>query len=217
MRLVLIADTHRFEDDLRDVPSGDVLIHAGDACRRGTLQELAGASAWLGAFPHRHKLFVAGNHDRALQDHPAEARALLLRDGLSYLEDNGVELEGVRFWGSPWTPAFHDWAFMRERGAPLRERWALIPEGLHVLVTHGPPRGYGDATTDGRGQGCEDLLRRVHEARPLLHVYGHIHEGRGAWRAGTTTFVNATTWECELPPAVIDLDAATGQVDVVAI
>lgn len=70
MRLVTIADTHRFEDGLRDVPSGDVLIHAPDTCRSGTLRELAAASAWLEAFPHRHKLFVAGNHRRVLQATP---------------------------------------------------------------------------------------------------------------------------------------------------
>lgn len=215
MRIVVVADTHRFEEDLPAVPDGDVLVHAGDACRGGSLDELAGALAFLRAMPHRHKLFVAGNHDKALQRQPREARALM--GDIRHLEDEGVELDGVRFWGSPWTPVFHDWAFMLERGAPLREKWRLIPEGVHVLITHGPPRGFGDAPVDGRGAGCDDLLARVQEVRPLLHVYGHIHQGRGAWREGPTTFVNATTWECELPPAVIDVDVTNGLVDVVTV
>ena len=43
---------------------------------------------------------------------PEQARGLLTN--AIYLEDSGVEIDGVRFWGSPWTPTFMDWAFMLE-------------------------------------------------------------------------------------------------------
>lgn len=214
MRIVALADTHLFHEDLGELPDGDVLVHAGDACRAGTLEELAHAVAFLKALPHRHKLFVAGNHEVALERSPAAARALF-GDEVRYLEDDGVELDGVRFWGSPWTPRFHDWAFMRERGTSIAERWAQIPSDTHVLVTHGPPLGFGDAAADGRGLGCADLLNRTLEVRPLLHLFGHIHQGRGSWRSGETTFANVTTWECELPPTVIDVDVAAREVRVV--
>lgn len=206
MRIVAMADTHTFHDELH-VPDGDVLIHAGDMARAGTLEELAGVASFLRALPHRHKIVVAGNHDTAFQTEPAAARALF--DGFHYLEDTEVTLDGVRIYGSPWQPAFNDWAFNLERGEALAEKWALIPEGIDVLVTHGPPRGFGDRTPDNRGEGCADLRARVLEVRPKLHLFGHIHQDRGLWRSEDVTFVNVTTWECDLPPAVLDYDQAT--------
>ena len=90
------------------------------------------------------------------------------------------------------------------RGQPLAERWALIPEDTDVLITHGPPRGYGDRCFDGRREGCDDLLARLDVVRPSLHLFGHIHEDRGHWWRDETLIVNATVAECEAPPTVLD-------------
>jgi hypothetical protein len=30
-----------------------------------------------------------------------------------YLNDSGVEIDGLKFWGSPVQPYFHNWAFNR--------------------------------------------------------------------------------------------------------
>jgi predicted phosphodiesterase len=205
VRIVAIADTHLFHDDLA-VPDGDVLIHAGDMCRSGALAELEVAATWLARLPHRHKIVVAGNHDRALEREPDGARALLA--GMHYLEDSGITLDGITFWGSPWTVLFHDWSFMLPRGEPLADRWRRIPDRLDVLVTHGPPEGIGDQTPQGRA-GCADLRRRLAEVTPRLHLFGHIHQDGGAWPEGNTLCVNVTTWECERPPTVFDIDATT--------
>src|SRR5262249_49740326 len=98
--------------------------------------------------------------------------------------------------------------FNLPRGAALAGKWALIPTGLDVLITHGPPRGYGDRTSYGpERQGCADLRARVEVVRPRLHLFGHIHEDGGVWREPHTLYVNCTTWECERAPTVIDLDA----------
>jgi hypothetical protein len=130
-----------------------------------------------------------------------------------YLQDSGATVAGLRFWGSPWQPAYNDWAFNLPRGAPLAQKWALIPEGLDVLVTHGPPAGYGDGSSIGRERaGCADLIARVEVTRPRLHLFGHIHEDGGTWTHGSTTFANCTTWECERPPTVIDIEPATVRV-----
>ncbi|HEX2569528.1 MAG TPA: metallophosphatase domain-containing protein [Polyangia bacterium] len=215
MRLVAVADTHLFHDELV-IPDGDVFIHAGDLCRAGSLDELAEASRWLRALPHRIKIFIAGNHDWAFQSHPEPARRLLGPE-IIYLQDTGTTVEGLRFWGSPWQPAFNDWAFNLPRGPELAEKWALIPEGLDVLVTHGPPKGIGDHTSYGaRRAGCADLRERVAAVRPRLHLFGHIHEDGGAWDIDGTTFVNCTTWECERAPTVIDISPGTGEVQVLA-
>lgn len=226
MRIVALADTHLRHERLRDATAipfrdeGDVLVHAGDLCQRGTLEELEAAAVFLAALPHRTKIVVAGNHELCLQKRPEEARALLAHHGLVYLEDDGVTVDGVRFWGSPWQPLFRVWAFGARRGPELAAKWAHIPEDVDVLVTHGPPWGFGDRVRLGRlgarrfggspdrevHAGCADLRRRIEVVRPRLHVFGHIHQDRGTWRHGEMVLVNATTAEGAFPAAVVELD-----------
>lgn len=210
MRIVAVADTHTFEADLGSLPEGDVFIHAGDLARAGTLDEMAPVAQWIRSLPHRHKIVVAGNHDWCfVRDRPA-AEALF-GDSVIYLQDDDCVIDGVTFWGSPWQPAFNDWAFNLPRGATLAKKWAMIPETTDVLITHGPPRGFGDGTWQAR-LGCEDLLRAVHRVRPRLHLFGHIHQDGGVWREHGVCFGNVTTWECERGATVLDLDPASGAV-----
>jgi len=204
MRIVAVADTHLFHRDLA-VPDGDVFVHAGDMCRGGDLVELRAAADWINRLPHRHKVIVAGNHDWAFAREQAAARAMF--PGAHYLEDSEVAIDGVRFYGSPWQPEFCGWAFNLHRGPDLAAIWAKIPHGLDVLVTHGPPHGFGDRVTELTRAGCADLRRRVTDVKPRLHLFGHIHQDGGTWRDGATLFANVTTWECARGASVFDLDA----------
>jgi Icc-related predicted phosphoesterase len=205
MRIVCLSDTHNLHDRIR-VPEGDLLLHAGDATNRGTEKEVSAFTDWLAAQPHRHKVVVAGNHDFLFERQPGVARAHV--HGAVYLQDDAVEIEGIRIWGSPWQPEFYDWAFNLPRGAALREKWDLIPEGTDVLITHGPPQGVRDGV-DGRPEGCADLLEAVRRVRPRLHLFGHIHEGYGREERDGTTFVNASICDRGYrpvnPPVVVDL------------
>jgi predicted phosphodiesterase len=213
MRIVAVADTHTFEKDLGELPEGDVFVHAGDLLRGGTLDELAPVADWIRRLPHRHKIVVAGNHDGCFQRERAAACAVL--GDVVYLEDSEIVIDGVRFWGSPWQPAYNDWFFNLPRGAALAEKWARIPEGIDVLVTHGPPLGFGDqGPVEGRA-GCQDLLARVRVVRPALYLFGHIHQDGGLWREGGACFCNVTTWECERGATVIDFDPARRSVTAV--
>jgi predicted phosphohydrolase len=215
LRIVAVADTHTFEADLGAIPEGDVFIHAGDLLRAGTLEELGPVTDWIRRLPHRRKIVIAGNHDWCFLK-AKEAACDLLGDAI-YLEDSATTIEGVRFWGSPWQPEYNDWAFNLPRGMALAEKWAMIPDDLDVLITHGPPHGFGDAGPSEGRAGCEDLLRRVRQVRPKVHLFGHIHQDGGIWRDGSTCFINVTTWECERPPTVIDVDPSTGGVAEVAV
>lgn len=206
VRIVAVADTHLFHGEL-DVPDGDVLVHAGDLCRGGELDELREAAMWLAALPHRHKVIVAGNHDWAFVREPEAARAAVA--GMVYLQDREATIDGLRFYGSPWQPAFHDWAFNLPRGPELAAVWAEIPHGLDVLVTHSPPDGIGDATPVGGRAGCAELASRVATVRPRLHLFGHIHQDGGLWVRDGVVSANVTTWECERAPTVIDIDRET--------
>lgn len=210
MRLVCISDTHGLHRQLRDIPDGDVLIHAGDFLGVGKLDELEDFNEWLGGLPHRHKIIIAGNHDWAIQDHPEAAR-LLITEAV-YLEDEGVEVESIRFWGSPWTPYFRNWAFNLKRGEPLARRWAKIPDNTDVLITHGPPRGILDeAHVNFRVEraGCQDLADRVEQLRVKAHIFGHIHEGYGQTDQNGVRYVNASTctirYRPDNPPITLDV------------
>lgn len=56
-----------------------------------------------------------------------------------YLENSGVTVEGLRFWGCPVTPVPATMAFALERGAASRKYWDKVLTEIDVLVTHGPP------------------------------------------------------------------------------
>lgn len=205
MRIVCLSDVHSKQDRLQ-VPDGDLLLVAGDLTKRGTEDEIRRFDDWLARLPHPHKVVIAGNHDFLFEHRPSEARRLIT--AAVYLEDELVEVGGLRVWGSPWQPRFFDWAFNLDRGEPLREKWAAIPPGIDVLLTHGPPYGILDRVAGGDHVGCQDLLEAVERVRPRWHVFGHIHEAYGVVRGGATTFVNAST--CTLsyapsnPPVVVE-------------
>lgn len=206
MRIVAISDTHGMHDRLA-LPDGDVLVHAGDFSAYGRADEIAGFDGWAAGQPFRRVVVIAGNHDRCLERMPITRR--LFRH-CTYLCDEAVEIEGVRFYGSPWQPEFMDWAFNLPRGEPLRRKWARIPRGTEVLVTHGPPAGIGDRTLFGKSAGCADLRDAIERVQPALHLFGHIHEGSGTWPLGAATCINATTCDAAYrlvnPPWVIDLE-----------
>ena len=205
MRIVCLSDTHGQHARLT-VPDGDVLVHAGDFSMNGRPEEIARFDSWLAGLPHRHKLVIAGNHDFLFEHEPERARRLL--PSALYLRDELVEVAGLRIWGSPWQPWFHDWAFNLPRGPALAAKWALIPAGVDVLVTHGPPHGVLDRTLSGEAVGCEELTLALACVRPRLHVFGHIHEACGRLERDGTTFVNACNLDVHYrpvqPPIVVE-------------
>jgi Icc-related predicted phosphoesterase len=98
---------------------------------------------------------------------------------ITYLNDSGVEIDGVKFWGSPVQPWFYNWAFNR-KGTDICKHWDMIPNDTHVLLTHGPVKGYLDMTQRGEPVGCPYLLEKITQMSNLkLHVCGHIHEAYG--------------------------------------
>lgn len=174
MKIVCISDTHGLHNQVK-VPDGDLLIHAGDLTNSGTYKEAISALNWISNLPHKHKVVIAGNHDFCF-----EKGSMPIPDGVTYLENSGVEIEGFKIWGSPITPWFRDWAFNRHRGEEIKKYWDMIPDDTNILITHGPPEGFGDMNLEGKTVGCKDLLFRIEQLNDLnLHIFGHIHEGYG--------------------------------------
>jgi Icc-related predicted phosphoesterase len=196
MKIAAISDIH---GTLPDIPPCDLLLIAGDICPIRNHGEQYQANwldtefrRWLESLVQvRQVVGIAGNHDFVFQNEPG----LVPRDlRWIYLQDELTVFEGLKIWGTPWQPWFHDWAF---NGSPelLQQKWALMPDKLDVIVVHGPPRGYGDAVPRAGSvehTGCPHLLKRIEAIKPRLVVYGHIHEGRGEWRLGDTILANVT-------------------------
>ena len=176
-----ISDLHGFVPVLQ---GGDLLIVAGDCTARNQTKEWKQFFDWFKSQDYKKKILVAGNHDGFLVDcissKVAEEMGIREDWDYDYLMDSGIEFEGLKIWGSPWTPKFFNWYFMKKRGPEIEEKWELIPEDTNILITHGPPYGKLDKNDDGIHCGCVDLQNAVNFMDNLkLHVFGHIHEGYG--------------------------------------
>jgi Icc-related predicted phosphoesterase len=199
MRIVAASDLHGQLPPVADVPRGDVLTLAGDLCPDGDPAYQLNwirtrFAAWVEQLPMTHVVATWGNHDWVGLEVPAPAVA-----NVSWLCDSGVEIDGCRFWGSPWSLPFFDWAFMRPE-ADLARAWELMWNDADVVVVHCPPHGYGDRTRDGHNAGSSSLRERLETVQPQLVLFGHIHEAFGQWgvAGGTWANVSLVNFHCRL-------------------
>ena len=188
-----IADLHGFDPKL---DGGDLLIVAGDLTARDTDEQHRDFILWLAQKQHsknKYKkiIYIAGNHDHFLYD---DSRYGQIKTdpkwGIEYLCDSGTEFEGLKIWGSPWSPYFdrvnpHCTAFMKP-DKELSEIWKKIPDDTDILITHCPPFGIRDSIAlpyDGKlfHAGSMTLAAEManRENVPKLWVWGHIHEAYG--------------------------------------
>lgn len=188
IRLVCLSDTHCLKP--LHVPSGDILIHAGDLTNAGTPSELQDQIDWLATLPHRHKIVIAGNHDTYLDPRSrgtlslADQKATLKWHGVRYLQHSSTTLKlpsnrTLNIFGAPQIPACggEDFAFQYPRG---QNAWSdTIPPETDILVTHTPPKHHLDLPPGSLG--CEHLAAEVARVRPLVHIFGHVHAGRSDW------------------------------------
>jgi Icc-related predicted phosphoesterase len=208
-KVVFISDTHNLHAKVR-IPECDILVHSGDATGRGTFQEVSSFLFWLSQQPAKHKVLIWGNHDHLQERDPGLANMLLSEHpSITYLENSSAEVMGLKFWGSPWTPKFFDWAFNADPDK-LIEVWNQIPEGLDILVTHGPPFGILDLAESGDQIGCKSLKYEVmNRAKPKIHIFGHCHEGYGTFKFESTLYINASTCNSKYqpvnPPIVMEI------------
>jgi Icc-related predicted phosphoesterase len=211
VRIICISDTHELHREV-DVPRGDLLLHAGDFSFFGKRSSmLRDFNSWLGELPHRYKVIVPGNHDFLLED-PRNRSAIT---NAVMLIDSGIEIQGIKIWGSPVTPLYGV-AFGISAAADRARRWAKIPVGTDIVITHGPAFGVLDRNADSNiHQGCPELLDALKRLRPRLHVCGHVHAGYGTLRTRDTYHVNAALFDewggVEKRPIVVDLEQSTGR------
>ena len=204
--LTLISDTHNKHKHvhnglLGDLKGGDILIHAGDISSMGYEHEITEFAKWFDTLDYSHKIFIAGNHDWGFQNNAEKVKGNLSGyKTIDYIQDELITIQDddkpeVKIWGSPWQPEFYDWAFnLPKNGDELKSKWDMIPEGIDILVTHGPAWGLLDDVDGRRGDhlGCELLAERIKSIKPKIHVCGHIHTGYGHYFDGHTHYFNAS-------------------------
>ena len=194
-KITFISDTHTKHRHLtNDLPGGDILIHCGDISSRGYKNEIENFLGWFdGIKGYEYKIFIAGNHDFGFQDNPKECFELLKHySSITYLQDNSIIIDGIKIYGSPWQPRFHNWAFNVNRGWDIAQKWEKIPQDTDILITHGPLLGILDITNISERVGCEDLYKKVMEIKPKVHAFGHIHSSYGMKEIDGMTFINAS-------------------------
>lgn len=192
VKICCISDTHTLHNRLKIEPC-DILIHAGDLTGRGSPNESHTAIRWLEKQPAKNVIFIAGNHELGWDKSPTPDWLIDLldsmKDNMYYLRDGGIEIMGIKFWGTPWQPEFFNWAFNLPRGEKLAEKYALIPQDTDILISHGPPYGMFDEIPKSYLQpgetdihkGCVDLEARILKLSLKAHIFGHIHlDGRKA-------------------------------------
>jgi Icc-related predicted phosphoesterase len=192
MKICIISDTHNKYKQLT-MPDADVVVHCGDATSMGYEYEIVKFFKWYSNLrQYKYKISIAGNHDWLFETNPTLAKSLV-PDNVIYLEDSGVEIDCVNFYGSPVQKPFGVWAFNRPE-EKLEQHWQAIPDNTDVLITHSPPFGIMDWSRHSKAsQGSPSLLYEVqYRIKPKIHCFGHMHENFGINIIDYVRFVNAS-------------------------
>jgi len=211
MKLCIISDTHGKHRQL-DLPSADIIIHCGDFTTIGKEHEVVNFMKWYSKLDqYQHKIIIAGNHDWLFETQGILARDIVSNFGnIHYLEDTGVEIDGINFYGTPVSKPFCDWAFNRHPDT-LIKHWKGIPDNTDVLITHTPPHSILDFVDWGKtNEGSPTLRMEIQDRiKPKINCFGHIHEGYGIEIINETTFINASNlnrrYDCVNQPILIEI------------
>lgn len=227
MNILVISDTHNKH---KEIPNDyinnydgtiDMIIHAGDVSGRGYKNEIIPFLKWYNDLPFTNKILIAGNHDFYFETaNPDEIKEMMVDyPNIIYLNDSGIEINGVKIWGSPVQPWFYNWAFNRIDNE-ICKHWDMIPLDTNVLIVHGGPKNIGalNKVISGQDVGCPYLSEKLNQLKDLsLFCQGHIHEGYGIHQLDNgTTFVNASLlnhrYEMVNKPYLLTLDEITKKI-----
>lgn len=200
MKIWHISDTHTFHELLIVPDDIDMVIFSGDCSNPrdpyNNEPEVRAFIDWFSKLDIQYKIFVAGNHDTSIE------RGLVTgldfwKKGIYYLENDFITIEGLKIWGSPNTPTFGNWAFMKAR-EKINRIWDQIDDDVDILIVHGPPKGILDQAYSRENVleycGCNALKKQVLDRiKPKLMCFGHIHNTKDIINAGALKLSGYTT------------------------
>lgn len=197
MKILHLSDTHGCHHRLGQLAYTDVVVHSGDFTMNGSQSEAIDFLNWFCDLPHRHKIFICGNHDECLYGANIDG----LDNNVHYLCNSGIEIEGVKFYGVP--------MFMGDCITDRQTRnYERIPQDTDVLITHCPAYGILDFD-DNIHYGSEEILSKLSAVRPKAHLFGHIHVQHGLTTVDGTIFSNGAIMNVDYTnlnsPAVIEI------------
>ena len=142
---------------------------------------------WCEPLPCDKVIFIAGNHDSALQNldfmytqFPKDKKVTyLFHENYVYTSKSGKE---YHLFGTPYCKLFGNWAFM-EMDSILENLYLAIPKNLDILITHDAPFGVSDIILqkdcpwyDGKTHiGNKPLSRVILKQSPRIVLHGHLH------------------------------------------
>lgn len=211
MKACVISDTHSCWERLK-IPKCDIFIHAGDIGIHDE-KDMFNFINWMNNIPSKHNILVAGNHDKLIAEKEELFRHTCNSGSTKnhYLNNECVIINDILFYGSPITPEFNNWWFMKNRGKEIKKEWNKIPKNTHVLITHGPRYGVMDASnaTLFNSIGCEELGKKIDEIKPKYHIFGHLHGGYGKKVKKGTRYYNVSVvdeaYQVVNKPTIINL------------
>jgi len=190
VKLLVFSDIHA---DLRAASNlvkrsadVDVVVGAGDyGMPRQGLREMISALMQI----EKPTVLVSGNCENT-DDLKSVCRGWR---NAHVLHGEQAILDGMSFYGIgggiPITP-FGSWSYdfsENEASQLLKD----CPSG-GVLISHSPPKGILDISSDGRSLGSTAIKETITIKDPLLVICGHIHASAGQIeRFGETTIINA--------------------------
>lgn len=198
MRIWKISDTHAMHATLNIPPDIDCIIHGGDSTNYfnwvNNQPEFEDFFNWFVSLPVKYKILIAGNHDAwATKKYNIDR---LREAGIIYLEHEYYSLKGLLLFGSPYTPTFGNWHFMKARDK-LSRTWECLVPNIDILITHGPPKGILDLSHDKNNKleycGDSALFKAVLSTQPKHHMFGHIHDSKGCYNSGNRTYQGIKT------------------------
>ncbi len=226
VKITCISDTHTKTNDLV-LPEGDILIHCGDFTRFGRKKEIDKFNEFIKNQKFSHKIVIAGNHDIVFDNDnysfltekyrqhfknndlvSSEEAKALLKDCV-YLENSGVKIMNINFWGYPVSDTGgQDGAFYYDsdrHAENIKKYLDKVPDNIDIFISHGPPFGILDKIVDGTSVGCKILKDYVFtKIKPKYHVFGHIHESNGIAKETIgdkeICFINAAVCDVEYKP-----------------
>lgn len=208
----VISDTHG-EHIRLNIPKCDILIHCGDLTNMGASHEIRNYNNWVANLVDTgivgKSIIIPGNHDFGFQDRKALSK-LDAKDVDYIIENDFVEVFGLKIWGCSWVPTFGRWAFMASENKLFSDIYSKIPVDIDILVCHGPPRGILD--NNHFNQQCGSFAMKelidTKKINPRYYFCGHIHESRGINRINDIIFANAAIMDKNyrpLQPMVFDI------------
>ena len=199
-RIWHFSDSHTFENMLKVPEDIDIAIFSGDCSNpRESIEnsrQVLAFLTWYRKLPIKYKMFVAGNHDVSIERKLIDDWAFI-DNNIIHLWNQEANIEGLKIWGSPYTPSFGEgWAFNKDR-SKIGQIWSTIPDDSDIIVTHGPPKGVLDLShdRDGKLEFCGDLAlkKRIRQINPKLACFGHIHSTREIDNQGYVKFADHGT------------------------